>query len=289
MTLAPCTSSPIASAFASRSSTSGAATAVSAISSVPTVGAAPSAPPFVLPTFAVCVPPSTRVPASVSAGSGVSGTKRATPFTSAFASPARRPGCASPSGTMNTLVSTPAGRPDCARPVLASAFALSRNCRSVPAPASRVLTIVSKLKPKSTPVTSAEPSVTLATDCGVAAGLVSVPSAAAVVFESASAIAGFSPPTRSVTATGVPLEASVRHVCTDSSPATAPGRDERTLAFTTRTVYAPAGQPSNTYAPAASVRASCRNAPVPPSYNSTRAPGRATPEDAASERPAPPP
>ncbi len=143
--LAPCRSSPIARPAPSRISTSGPGTGSTFAASVPAVMPPPSETAFVLPMFAVCVPPSTCVPGSVSAGSAVSGTKRATPAVSWFARPARRPGCASPSPTMKTLVSEPAGRPACARPAFPSAFALSRNCRSVPCPASRVLTIVSKL------------------------------------------------------------------------------------------------------------------------------------------------
>ncbi len=85
-------------------------------------------------------------------------------------------------------------------------------------------------------MTSAIPRVTDVTDCGVADPVVSEASGSADVFESASAIEGVSPPTRSATAAGAPEAASVRNVCTGNRPATAPARAERTEAFTTRTV-----------------------------------------------------
>ena len=66
--------------------------------------------------------------------------------------------------------------------------------------------------------------------------VVSVVSAALVVFAGASARAGISPPTWSLTALAEPALASVRNTCTGTSPATEPGRVDATLAFTTRTV-----------------------------------------------------
>ena len=78
---------------------------------------------------------------------------------------------------MKIDASIPAVWPDCASPALPSALALSRNCRSEPAPASFAFTIVSKLKPKSMPAMSAVASVTWAIDCGVALPVVSAASA----------------------------------------------------------------------------------------------------------------
>jgi hypothetical protein len=94
------------------------------------------------------------------------------PLVKAF-SDARRPPSASPRlppppvvplGIMNTRCSVAAVRPLCAR--LASpvkVLALSMACRRLPWPLLLVLTTVSKLKPKSTPVMWLAPSVTGAT------------------------------------------------------------------------------------------------------------------------------
>ena len=113
---------------------------------------------------------------------------------------------------MKIALSIPAVRPDCASPALERALALVRNCRSDPCPVSFVLTIVSKLKPKSTPVMLEEPTVTVVIDCAV---VVPVVSAASVVLPlPASAFDGTSPPTWSVTAAAEPPLASVRYVCT---------------------------------------------------------------------------
>ena len=58
----------------------------------------------------------------------------------------------------------------------------------------------------------------------------------------ASAVCGVCPPTRSVTATAVPLLASVRKVCTGRQVPAAqpPVRVEATVRFATRTMYVPA-------------------------------------------------
>jgi hypothetical protein len=81
--------------------------------------------------------------------------------------------------------------------------------------ASRVLTTVSKLNPKSMPLTVAAllAGVTVAYDCGTRApAAVSAVNNALPEFTKASLSAGFSPPTRAVTgATVVPLP-SVRKV-----------------------------------------------------------------------------
>ena len=111
---------------------------------------------------------------------------------------------------MNTLVSPPVVRPACARPLLPSALALVMNCRRLPCPASLAFTTVSKLKPKSRPVRFVVPNVTGLSDCTAVVAVVSVASAAFVVLAPASLRTGTSPPTRSATPTGVPLEASVR-------------------------------------------------------------------------------
>ena len=151
-----------------------------------------------------------RVLGSLSAGSALDNVTRTLPLVIRFARPARMPGCATPSETMNTLVSSPAVSPLWARPLLPSAFALTMNWRRLPAPVSFAFTMVSKLKPKSMPLTSALPSVAGVTDCATVVAVVSVASAAFVVFAAASARAGTSPPTRSVTATALPVVASLR-------------------------------------------------------------------------------
>ena len=133
------------------------------------------------------------------------------------------------------LVSTPAVNPDCASPALVSVLLLVMNCRNDPCPESRVLTMVSKLNPKSMPVTLLEPGETLVMDCGV---LVPVMSAANVVLPlPASIFVGSSPPTRFVSAVPTaPVRPLVRKVCTPMSVEVAPGREEVTLESTTRTV-----------------------------------------------------
>ena len=231
-----CKSRPTPTPLAPRSSTSGPASAVVLNASTPTLAALLTSAGFVLPTLLVWVAPSMRVAASLSGGSAVAQVTSTTPPVSRFASPARRPACAAASETMNTLVSTPAVSPDCARPAFPSAFAFAMNCRRLPCPASFALTMVSKLKPKSTPLTLPVLNVTGLTDCAVVVVVVSVVSAALVVFAGASARAGISPPTWSLTALAEPALASVRNTCTGTSPATEPGRVDATLAFTTRTV-----------------------------------------------------
>ena len=183
---------------------------------------------------------------AVTEGSADTGAIVATPpeprFSAARSPPAARfnepPAPVVPFGIMNTTCSMPAVRPACASDASSpSPFALTIACRSEPAPASLTLTTVEKLKPKSTPVASAAPSVTGATDCAVALAVVSDASVALVVFDGASASAGDSPPTRSATAATVAPLASVRKVCTGRCvPRTKPVRAEVTVSWATRTL-----------------------------------------------------
>ena len=71
-------------------------------------------------------------------------------------------------GIMKMLVSVPAVSPSCSRFVLSSALLFSMNSRSEPWPLSFVLTMVLKLKPKSTPTFASAPTTLAgATDCAV--------------------------------------------------------------------------------------------------------------------------
>ena len=165
--LLACTSSPTLSPAPSAIWTSGFGMALSVRASTPTVPPAPCVPALVSPTLNVWVVPSRIVCGALAparTGSRVDTPIAATPPVSWFASPALRPGWACPSEIMKMLVSLPAGSASAAPrlvrdPLCASAASppsallLRRNCRSDPCPASFVLTIVSKLKPKSTPVT----------------------------------------------------------------------------------------------------------------------------------------
>ena len=146
-----------------------------------------STPGFVSPPFVVCVAPSIAVNAPVIAGSATVARMRTTPDCIGLARPARRPGRAAGPGTMKMLASTPGAWPACARPALPSALALTMNWRSEPCPLSRMFVITSKLYPKSRPGTSRRAERRRgATDCGVAAAVVSDASAAAVRFAAAS-------------------------------------------------------------------------------------------------------
>jgi hypothetical protein len=169
--------------------------------------------------FVVWVVASSRVSVLVSVGSAAASVISATPEALSRAA-----------GIMKMLLSAPLGRaavapsirplPLCASaPSLPSALALMMNCRSAPwqgkkvlpvplgaqLAASRRLTTVLKLKPKSASVTTLVFAVgsKLAMDCGVCVAVVREPSVAELVFDAASLSAGFSPPTRFVTATAV--------------------------------------------------------------------------------------
>ena len=132
---------------------------------------------------------------------------------------------------------------------------------------SRVLTTVSKLKPKSmlamTELLAAGEIV--AYDCGTRPPEESEPNDPAAL-EMASLTCGFSPPTRLVTAI-VPLPLpSVRKVCTGTQvvQAAPPVRDERTLPFTTRTRICALVSPDvSEYVPPAPVLTLATRAPVP--------------------------
>ena len=190
----------------------------------------------------------------LTAGSALAGEIVATPPENAFSvlrsPPAARfrepPAHVVPFGIMNTRCSAPAARPDCASdasPPSALAFVIA--WRSEPAPVSFVLTIVEKLKPKSTPVTAAAVVDTVLADCTAFVPAVtidvSVPPALPCA---ASASDGDSPPTRSASGLAVPVAASVRKVCTPARPGVVPPvRVDFTEPLTTRTVYVPAACP----------------------------------------------
>ena len=154
-----------------------------------------------------CVVPSITN-GSVSVGSADVGAIVATPDVNWLAYPACIPARAVPSASIHSACSIPAVRPDCASPVFDSAFAFVIHCRTLPCPLFAVFTTTSKLYPKSTPVMLAAPITAVVIDCGA---VVPVVSAASVVDPfPASTFDGTSPPTWSVTATAVPLLASVR-------------------------------------------------------------------------------
>ncbi len=120
-----------------------------------------------------------------------------------------------PFGIMKIEVSRPAVWPTWAsEPSPVIVFAFVTNWRSEPCPVSFVFTIVSKLKPKSKPLTVVPPPFTsTATAVIDSAVVVAVVRAASVVEPLAASInAGFSPPTRSVTATAAPVVPVVRKV-----------------------------------------------------------------------------
>ena len=175
------TSRPVASVVVPCSCTSGRPARGNARPAVPTVPPVPSRPALVSPTLTVCVVPSTTTPAFAIAGSTLPDTVTATTPSALrpFATPLRMPGTTVPPGTMKIDVSLPAGSgsgspvrdrrcPICSRSAWSvKAAAFSRNWRIEPWPESLRLTIVEKLKPKSTPATSASPTVIGATACAV--------------------------------------------------------------------------------------------------------------------------
>ena len=172
-------------------------------------------------TFSECVTPPQRSPAAAPAWVDPSSLTRDRAISASAEAGVMRQCCVAvwypaPSArSTKRLVSNPAGRPLWASVDWSvNAFAFSMNCRSEPCPASLVLTIVEKLNPKSTFGTAPPVTVTAVTDCAAVVAVASEASVAFVVFDAASPLAGDSPPTRSVTATAVPVAASVRKVCT---------------------------------------------------------------------------
>jgi hypothetical protein len=129
---------------------------------------------------------------------------------------ARSPGAALPLPIMKTTCSMPAVRPLTASAAsLPSVLALVMTWRSEPWPEALALTTVEKLNPKSTPATVPLPTVTGATACAVPtrpAVNCRLPVSSVVPLAPApgSAAAGCVPPTKSVTATALPLPAWVR-------------------------------------------------------------------------------
>ena len=101
--------------------------------------------------------------------------------------------------------------------------------------ASRVLTTVSKLKPKSMPETVA-PLVLGSTLLHVWVVVAAVVPGIVPVVCAASTNAGLRPPTSFVTVTSVPAGASTRYVCTATHvvQVVPPLRSDRTVPFTTR-------------------------------------------------------
>ena len=111
------------------------------------------------------------------------------------------------------------------------------NRLSDPCPESFVLTIVSKLNPKSTPTTLSVDTPAGAIDWVYWPGRAwRAASVWEPLFAGASTFWGCSPPTLFVTGEAVPEEASGRNVCTPSSVPLDPVREERTEELTTRTV-----------------------------------------------------
>src|SRR5262245_22568498 len=145
-------------------------------------------------------------------------------------------------GIMKRLASTPAAWPTWASPAFPRALLLVMNWARLPCPVALVLTIVSKLKPKSSPATEETPAATATTvtDCSTAAS----PRLSPRPLAPESCADGTAPPTAVVTGAAAPEAASVRKVCTASSPDEFPGRDEVTVLLTTRTEYvAPSARP----------------------------------------------
>ena len=195
--------------------TSGLRTCGSATPSTPTVPPVPIDPVLVSPTFCVWVVPSIDTFAVPIVSSGLCSVIVATPALSAD------------DGIMKIDVSTPAGSacatpPTSRLPLCASVVrdaevlaVLTMNWRSEPWPASLVLTIVEKLKPKSSPVTAVVPPATVVTACAVPLGpaVNAKVDVSIVALESplpGSADAGARPPTSLVTATADPPDALVR-------------------------------------------------------------------------------